>query len=81
MCQARRDLLASSKKLVEHSREFARLLYLHQKPVSPGGLVMTVIGKVGEARCVVVAKMEHQEGMRVEQTTNEKGQRTFRLNT
>lgn len=73
-----RDLLKSSKELVEHSREFARLLYLHQKPVSPGGLVMTVVGEVGAARCVVVAKMEHQEGMRVEQTTNEQGQRTFK---
>ncbi|WP_165839771.1 nucleoid-associated protein [Mycobacterium montefiorense] len=73
-----RELLASSENFVGHSREFARLLHLHQKPVSPGGLVMTVIGDVGGARCVVVAKMEHQEGMRVEQTTNEQGQRTFK---
>lgn len=73
-----RDLLESSSKLVAHSCALARELHLEQKYVSPGGLVMTIIGTVGMSRCVVIAKMEHQEGMRVEQTTNDKGQRTFK---
>jgi hypothetical protein len=73
-----RNLLKSSAKLVTHSCVVAHELYLQQKWISPGGLVMTVIGMVGKSRCVVIAKMEHQEGMRVEQTTNDKGQRIFK---
>ncbi|AWG64741.1 hypothetical protein DDT46_13675 [Mycobacteroides abscessus] len=73
-----RELLTSSKDLIEHSRVFARDLYLKQKWRSPAGLVMTVIGEHAGARCVVIAKMEHQEGMRVEQTRNAQGQRTYK---
>jgi hypothetical protein len=47
-------------------------------PICPGGLVMTVIWQVGNTRCVVIANMEHQEGMRVERMTNEHGLRTFK---
>jgi hypothetical protein len=73
-----RELLTSSERLVAHSCEVARDLHVQQKWMSPGGLVMTVIGTLDTSRCVVIAKMEHQEGMRVEQTTNEHGQRTFK---
>ncbi|MGF0246238.1 nucleoid-associated protein [Rhodococcus erythropolis] len=73
-----KDLLASSDELVAHSAAIARNLHQEQKAVSPGGLVMTVIGVVGGNRCVVVAKMEHQEGMRVEQAKNDKGQLTYK---
>jgi 37-kD nucleoid-associated bacterial protein len=73
-----RDLLKSSAKLVQHSCAVAHELHQQQKWISPGGLVMTIIGTLDKSRCVVIAKMEHQEGMRVEQTTNEKGQRTFK---
>jgi hypothetical protein len=73
-----RELLAYSDSLIEHSRVIARNLYLKQKWSSPGGLVMTVIGEHAGARCVVIAKMEHQEGMRVEQTKNAEGRRTYK---
>ena len=73
-----RDLLADSGALVSHSCVVARELHKQQKWVSPGGLVMTVIGTLGDVRCIAIAKMEHQEGMRVEQTVNEEGQRTFK---
>ncbi|MBV5244374.1 nucleoid-associated protein [Mycolicibacterium sp. PAM1] len=73
-----RELLASSESLIEHSRVIARDLYLKQKWSSPGGLVMTVIGEHAATRCVVIAKMEHQEGMRVEQTKNAEGRRTYK---
>mgnify|MGYP001619503620 CR=1 FL=1 len=55
-----RELLEKSENLVEHSCTIARALYSQQKPISPGGLIMTVIGQVGNRRCVVIAKMEHQ---------------------
>lgn len=73
-----RELLVSSNSLIEHSRVIARNLYLKQKWSSPGGLVMTVIGEHTGVRCVVIAKMEHQEGMRVEQTKNAQGLRTYK---
>lgn len=73
-----RDLLVSSDSLIEHSRMIARSLYFKQKWSSPGGLVMTVVGEHAGARCVVIAKMEHQEGMRVEQTKNSEGRRTYK---
>ncbi|SFD16688.1 hypothetical protein SAMN05661030_2590 [Klenkia taihuensis] len=73
-----KDLLISSDKLVSHSCSIARQLHLEQKWMSSGGLVMTIIGEVDGKRCVMLAKMEHQEGMRVEQTTNSSGQRTYR---
>jgi hypothetical protein len=73
-----RELLVSSDSLIEHSRVIAWDLYLKQKWGSPGGLVMTVIGEHAGARCVVIAKMEHQEGMRVEQTKNAEGRRTYK---
>lgn len=72
------ELLSSSTELVAHSCTIARNLHLQQKAVSPDGLIMTVIGTVANRRCVVIAKMEHQEGMRVEQTTNSDGKRTFK---
>jgi ribosomal protein L14E/L6E/L27E len=73
-----RELLQSSRKLVPHSCAIARALFRQQKAISPGGIVMTVIGQIDGKRCVVIAKMEHQEGLRVEQTMNERGQRTFK---
>lgn len=73
-----KDLLTSSDQLVPHSCTIARDLHLSQKAVSPDGLVMTIIGQVAQTRCAVIAKMEHQEGMRVEQVTDNQGRRTFR---
>lgn len=73
-----KSLLTSSDLLVEHSCSIARELHRQQKWVSPGGLVMTLVGVAGQARCVAIAKMEHQEGMRVEQYINDEGQRTFK---
>ncbi|WP_328859298.1 nucleoid-associated protein [Williamsia herbipolensis] len=73
-----KELLTSSENLVAHSCKIAESLYKEQKAVSPGGLVMTVVGTVSSRRCLVIAKMEHQEGMRVEQATNDDGQRTYK---
>lgn len=73
-----RDLVKSSTDMVIHSREITHQLYSRQKWVSPGGLVMTIIGKVDNEPCIVLAKMEHQEGMRVESTHTVDGLRTYR---
>lgn len=72
-----RALIASSRDLIAHSSTLAHELLVRQKAVSPGGLVMTILGTIDGGGCLVVAKMEHQEGMQVELTTNSKGQRTY----
>jgi len=72
-----RDLLKNSADLVPHSCAAARALHIEQKWISSGGLVMTIIGEVAGSRCVVIAKMEHQEGLQARPTTNAQGKRTF----
>jgi hypothetical protein len=73
-----RGLLNESGELVADSATLARMLYLRQKWVSPLGLVMTILGSIDGEGCLVIAKMEHQEGMRVQPTQTAAGLRTYR---
>jgi hypothetical protein len=73
-----RGLVASPKGLVAGSSTLADSLFQLQKPVSPAGLVMTILGTVDNETCVAIAKMEQQEGMRVEMTQTKEGLRTYK---
>lgn len=63
---------------VSDSQELARLLHGAQKWMSSAGLVMVVLGKIDNEDCVVVAKMEHQEGMRVQPIILTGGLKTYK---
>lgn len=64
--------------LVADSATLARGLHERQKWVSPIGLVMVITGKLDGERCLVIAKMEHEEGMRVQPTSTVDGKRTYK---
>lgn len=65
------DLVTASQTIATRLREV-------QPGISPDGLVMVVLGEIDDEPCIVIAKVEHEQGMRVEQTTNEAGLRTYR---
>jgi hypothetical protein len=46
--------------------------------VSPVGLVMVITGKLDSEGCLIIAKMEHEEGMRVQPTSTVDGKRTYK---
>ena len=64
-----RGLLANTGDIVADSAELARSLHRKQKWMSSVGLVMVLRGTVEKEACLIVAKMEHEEGMRVQATT------------
>lgn len=72
-----RGLLAEAGDIVANSRDLARSLHRNQKWMSSVGLVMVLRGTVDEEACLIVAKMEHEEGMRVQATTVS-GKRTYK---
>lgn len=72
-----RSLLAGAGDIVADSAELARSLHGKQKWMSSVGLVMVLRGTVDKETCIIVAKMEHEEGMRVQATTVA-GKRTYK---
>jgi hypothetical protein len=72
-----RGLLADAGDIVADSAELARSLHRNQKWMSSVGLVMVLRGTVDKEACLIVAKMEHEEGMRVQATTVS-GKRTYK---
>lgn len=73
-----RGLVNGTGNFATDSQTLARLLHSAQKWMSSPGLVMVVLGDVDSEVCLVVAKMEHQEGMRVEPTRTSTGQKTYK---
>lgn len=72
-----RGLVANTGDIVKDSSELARSLHRKQKWMSSVGLVMVLRGQVDKEACLIVAKMEHEEGMRVQATTV-RGKRTYK---
>jgi hypothetical protein len=72
-----RGLLDGTGDLVKDSAELAQALHSKQKWMSSVGLVMVLRGKVDGEACLIIAKMEHEEGMRV-QSTVVNGKRTYK---
>lgn len=70
-----RRLLGTSD-LVADSASLARRLHLKQKVISPPGLFMVIRGTLEKEACLVVTKIEPQDGMRMEPTII-KGKATF----
>lgn len=73
-----RGLLNGTGDLVIDSAALARGLHERQKWMSSVGLVMAILGKVDGEPCLVVAKMEHEEGMRVQETKTKDGKKTYK---
>lgn len=73
-----RNLVGGTGDLVGGSAALARGLHALQKHVSPLGLVMVMIGELDRERCIVIAKMEHEQGMRVQPTSTKDGKRTYK---
>jgi hypothetical protein len=73
-----RELLSDAGDLVRDSSTLADEIVNRQKWVSPSGLLMVIRGTVDAGDCLVIAKMEHQEGMRVQRAETADGKKTFR---
>jgi hypothetical protein len=73
-----RGLLSGTGDLVADSAALARGLHQLQKWVSPIGLVMVISGLLDSEPSLIVAKMEHEEGMRVQPTATSDGKRTYK---
>lgn len=73
-----RQLVIGTGNLISDSTILAQGLYALQKYVSPPGLVMVMIGELDQERCIVIAKMEHEQGMRVQPTSTKDGKRTYK---
>lgn len=73
-----RSLLAGTGDLVADSATLARGLHERQKWVSPIGLVMVITGELDGEASLIIAKMEHEEGMRVQPTSTVDGKRTYK---
>lgn len=65
-----KDLLRKKGDLVASSQAVAQRLRDCQPGISPDGLLVMVVGTLATTtRCVLIAKVEHEEGVRVQQAT------------
>jgi 37-kD nucleoid-associated bacterial protein len=62
------DILADPEKLVARSQEIARHLWASQTGVNPAGLLVVILGKLEDAACVSILKLEREDAIRVAQT-------------
>lgn len=69
---------ASEAELLKTSIYLAERFFEHQAPNAPKGLVVLADCTAGSLPVVIAAKLEHEEGLRVEQTVNIAGKRTFK---
>ena len=71
------DLWAGKMQVTQMSRELAASLATTQPGTAAEGLLVVAIGKLGSEDAVVIAKVEHQEAMRLEPTVTEDGNNVF----
>lgn len=64
-------------QLVPSSRAIARHLYDSQPAVSNPGLLVTLLGRIENAPCLGILKLEREDAIRVEETTLPSGDKTF----
>lgn len=74
---AARAVLADPTELVSQSQVVARLLQTAQPTISPGGIVTVSFGVLDGSPALVVAKLEHELGVRAHQTVLADGRKTF----
>lgn len=73
-----RQLVGGAGQLVDQSAELARRLHGRQKWMSSVGLLLVITGQVDSESCLIIAKMEHEEGMRVQDALTADGKRTYK---
>lgn len=74
---AARAILDDPSQLVPQSQTVARLLHTAQPAISPGGIITVSFGTFDGAHALVVAKLEHELGVRAHQTVLSDGRKTF----
>lgn len=72
-----RRIFDDPASLVPVSREIAELLVQVQPKISPAGIVVVAHATLDGTQAVVVAKLEHELGVRAQQTTLPNGDKTF----
>jgi hypothetical protein len=72
-----KGLLNGTEDLVASSRAIAQLMHEKQAGISSPGLLLVVEGELDGDKALLIAKIEHEQGMRVELTENAAGQRVF----
>jgi hypothetical protein len=70
-------VMKDAGQLIPASRDIARHLYDSQPAVSNAGLLVTLLGRVENATCLGILKLEREDAIRVEETTLPGGERTF----
>jgi hypothetical protein len=73
-----RNLVSATPDLVKSSQTMAILLRQLQAPISPQSLLMVATATIDGVNSVVLAKVDHEQGMRMEQFTLKDGRRTYR---
>lgn len=71
------EILTDPDSLVRVSRDIAALLVKAQPSISPPGIVVVAHATLGGEQAVVVAKLEHELGVRAQQTVLPNGNKTF----
>jgi len=64
---------------VQTSRAMALHLFNIQSGVNSPGLLTVVDGHIDEKACLVILKLEREQGLRIQQERNTEGERTFTL--
>jgi hypothetical protein len=72
-----RQYLAAGKDLLAVSGELVQALQVAQPGVSPGGIFVAAEVELGSDPGLLLAKLEHERGVRAEQTTLPDGRTTF----
>jgi hypothetical protein len=73
-----RELFADKAELVPSSQTVALRLHNEQDGISSGGLLVMVDGELESERAILISKIEHEQGMRVEPSLTHDGRRTYK---
>ncbi|WP_024289005.1 nucleoid-associated protein [Cellulomonas sp. KRMCY2] len=74
---AAQAILAAPGSLVPASQRIAEHLQQVQPGISPGGIIVVAASTFGAQHAVIIAKLEHELGVRAQQTVLADGSRTF----
>lgn len=74
-----REIWADKSRLLDMSASMAEHLALQQPLSSLPGLMVVATARVAREDGILVAKVEHQEAMKIEPSTNERGRQVFHI--
>lgn len=72
-----KDMLSERGDIVAHSQNIAKTLHAVQSPSAPEGLLLFIRGTLSNRPCCVIAKIEREEGIKVELVKREDKKVTF----